>query len=472
VARKIKGRCQKIAAKGKVMKTDWQAALEQIVGAENLRRNGDWFRDRHWAGPVPQVVVFPSDREQTQEIVLLAGRDQLRLAAVGQASRQQMGGAQQPLDFVVSLARMDRVTDFPASDLTISVEAGVPLRKLKEVLAGHGQMLPLEIPFAQTATIGGTIAANANGPRRLGYGAWRDIVLGVEFLTADGMCAKGGGRVVKNVAGYDIPKLLVGSFGTLGVIVEITLRTFPIPPASVTLALGFSTLAHALQAAQRILQSQFQPQAMQFVEASQAEFAHLPLMPSGACHLIVEIAGQAVVVERCRSELPVLAGRDGMDGVAFLEGEQEDRLRDALVEFTPNFLRSLPEAWLQGWVVKASLPLNQMEIYCERARKQLDSASLRGATIAQAGTGIIHLHIWGVDRGKTSVVEVTDTVKELVQLAEQLGGHGLIEWCPEESKGEVNLWGTTGNDLPWMRAIKEEWDPAGILNPGRFYGGI
>ncbi len=454
------------------MQTDWQAALEQIVGAENLRRDGDWFRDRNWAGPVPEVVAFPSNREQIQEVVLLAGRDQLRLAAVGQASRQRMGGAQQPLNIAVSLARMDRVTDFPASDLTISVEAGVPLRKLKEALASHGQMLPLEIPFAQTATIGGTIAANANGPRRLGYGAWRDIVLGVEFVTADGMCAKGGGRVVKNVAGYDIPKLMVGSFGTLGVIVEITLRTFPIPPARATLVLGFPTPSRALQAAQRILQSQFQPQAMQLVETSQAEFAQLPMMPSGACHLVVEVAGQAVVVERFRSELPAVAGRDGLDGVAFLEGEQEDRLRDAMVEFTPNFLRSLPEGWPQGWVVKTSLPLNRMEIYCERAREQLDPAGLRRATIAQAGTGIIHLHIWGAGRGKTSAAEVADTVEKLVQLAEQLGGRGIVEWCPEEAKEEANLWGTTGSDLPWMRAIKREWDPAGILNPGRFYGGI
>src|SRR5258708_4882188 len=154
-----------------------------------------------------------------------------------------MAGPMNPADVTVSTAALDRVLKYEPRDLTISVEAGVRYRDLRRVLAGHGQMLPLDPPFAKDATIGGIVAANTSGPRRRLYGTARDMVIGMTFATLQGKLVNSGGMVVKNVAGLDMAKLMIGSFGTLAAIAVVNFKVFPIPVGSRTFVMEFASVA-------------------------------------------------------------------------------------------------------------------------------------------------------------------------------------------------------------------------------------
>ena len=450
----------------------WTKKLEEIVGPANVSYQPDWFRERAWDGPVPQATAFPATREQVCEVLRLADADRLKVILAGQGTKQRMGGACQGIDLVLSLARLNRIIDYPASDLTISVEAGLPIRELAATLAAHGQMLPLDIPFSDQATVGGAIATNSTGPRRFAYGSWRDIVLGVHFVTAEGKLAKGGGKVVKNVAGYDLPKLLIGSCGTLAVIVEVALKVFPIPPGTATFVLGFATADQAFQASRRILNSPLIPQALDFVDSAAGELAKETSALASPCNLLVGVAGQDVVVERFQRELPSVVrahGAHGLANVLALRDEQESSLWRAIQELTPTFLNAHPN----GVVVKASLPLNRMGHFIARAQEVASGYSLSIANLARAGSGIVYCHLWsGADTRSAGPEPVVKASEFLLAEAERLGGRAIIEWCPTELKSKINLWGTLGDDFPWMRQVKAALDPLGILNPGRFYGGI
>jgi glycolate oxidase FAD binding subunit len=449
----------------------WTRKLEEIVGPANVSHQPDWFRERAWEGPLPPAIAFPETREQVCEVMRLAGAERLKLSLAGQGTKQRMGGSCPALDLVLSLARLNRIIDYPASDLTISVEAGLPIRDLSAVLASHNQMLPLDMPFAERATLGGAVASNSTGARRLAYGSWRDMVLGIHFVTAEGKLAKGGGRVVKNVAGYDLPKLLIGSCGTLAAIVEVTLKVFPIPPATATFVLGFAGTDQAFQASHHILNSPLIPQALDFADSRAGEMAKQASLLAFPCNLLVGVAGQDVVVERFQRDLASMVRPHGLASFLSLQGEREHSLSRAVQELAPAFLN----AHANGIVVKASLPLSQMQPYIARSQELAYEHDASLATFARAGSGIVYSLLWSApaQAGEPANDQTLATLSALlVTKAERLGGRAVIEWCPAGLKSKINLWGTLGDDLPWMRRLKAALDPLGILNPGRFYGGI
>ena len=388
-----------------------------------------------------------------------------------------MGGGGAPVDLTLSLERLNRVCDYPSSDLTITVEAGLPARELAETLAAKGQMLPLDVPFADHASIGGTIAANMNGPRQLAYGTWRDIVLGMQFVTAEGTLVKGGGRVVKNVAGYDIPKLLIGSMGTLGVMVEITLKVFPVPPATMTLAMQFGSARDVALAASQILHSPLLPQALDLVDAKGGAGAGVtalaPALLEAPFTLLAGIAGPELVLARFERELPELAhraaGSGGLQRYICLRGEQESSLWNAIGQLTPSFL----SAYTNGVVVKAALPLDRLGDYLTQAPHLCEASGVSIAMLARAGSGIVYSHLYPKAAGASASSEkICQASEKLVREAESVGGRAVVEWSPSELKSRINLWGTAGDDLQWMRKLKAALDPQGILNPDRFYAGI
>ena len=444
--------------------------LEEILGPNGAGSGADWLNERGWEGPLPKAIASPATREQVCEVLRLASTERLKVAPAGGGTKQRLGGIPQGIDLLLSLARLNCVTDYPASDLTISVEAGLPLRELAATLAAQGQMLPLDMPFAGQATIGGAFATNSSGPRRLGYGTWRDMVLGVHFVTAAGKLAKSGGKVVKNVAGYDLSRLLIGSFGTLGVIVEIAFKVFPAPPASATFVLGFATLEGALQAIQRIRNSPLNPQALDLMNSTAGLLESAP-ETTAAEKLFVGVAGPPVVVERFQRELPPLVRACGLESVLEYKNAQEAKLWQSIQELTPSFLQSQPE----GVVVKASLLLNQMGNFLNTVRETASAHGLSHATLTRAGAGIVYCYLWPAsEQGSAAPAErLAQTSKGLIQEANQHGGRALVEWCPTALKSKIPLmWGPLRDDFPWMQRLKTEMDPLGILNPGRFYGGI
>ncbi|MBI4459923.1 MAG: FAD-binding oxidoreductase [Acidobacteria bacterium] len=446
----------------------WISRVEQIVGLENVTASeqADALRARGWEGPLPKVMVSPGSREQICELLRLASAERLSVAPAGGMTKQGIGGTPQKIDLVLSLSRMNRVTDYPAADLTVSVEAGVSLQELEATLRAQGQMLPLDAPYAAEGTVGGVLATNGSGPRRLAYGSARDMVLGVHFVTAEGKLAKSGGKVVKNVAGYDMTKLLIGSFGTLAILTDVTFRVYPIPPASVTLAAGFESLEQAMQARDNILRSPFAPQAMDLLDAAAVESLGEAAVGSAAFLLLVRVAGPEKVIERGRRELPDLTGAHG---AVWLEGEHETKLWEKVQEFTPSFLSGRPD----GAVVKVSALLGQVGKAMETARRAAAENDLQSAALARAGTGIVYCYLWPRSGDNGSCGErLARTCAGIIQEAERAGGRAVVEWAPPEVKQRANIWGTLGDDFAVIRRLKMAWDPQGILNPGRGYGGI
>ena len=449
----------------------WVKQVEQIVGPENWTAEVECLRSRGWEGPLPKMLVHPANREQVCELMRLASAERLRGAPAGGLSKQRMGGTPQPIDLMVSLRRLNRVTDYQAADLTVSAEAGLPFQELEATLRSQGQMLPLDVPFAAEATVGGVLATNSSGPRRLAYGSARDMVLGVHFVTAEGKLAKSGGKVVKNVAGYDMTKLLIGSFGPLGIHTDVTFRAFSIPPASLTLALGFSAVQAALEARNRILRSPFAPQAMELLDAAACALLGDPVLPPTPFTLLVRTAGPEAVIERVRRELPSLAGADRVTTTLSLTGEQELELWGRVQEFTPCFLRAHPEGAV---VIKTSALLTQTGPMMEAAHRAASRNGLATATFVRAGIGIVFCYLWPLpeSHGASSADRSASACGLLLQETDRLGGRAVVEWAPAEVKKKISVWGPLRDDFPIMQRLKAAWDPQGILNPGRFYGGI
>jgi len=362
----------------------------------------------------------------------------------------------------------------------VTVEAGVRMADLAARLRAEKQMLPLDAPFGAEATVGGVIATNGSGPRRLAYGTARDMVLGAHFVTAEGTMAKTGGKVVKNVAGYDLAKLLIGSLGTLGVLTEVTFKVFPIPPASATLLFGFSDLPKALRASQQIVHSQLSPQALDLLDAAAADLLKETRLSGFPYLLVVGTAGPEAVVERIGRELPALLVSESPKEIARLSGDAESKLWEKIREFTPSFLRAQPE----GVVIKASVLLTRIEDVIAAASRVASESGLASATLARAGTGVVYCYLWAPHQSrdtKRHIDGVSGAVKYerfvrawelLLEEVEALGGRAIVEWAPVGVKEKVNSWGTLRDAFAVMQRLKAAFDPRGILNPGRSYGGM
>ncbi len=442
--------------------------LAEIVRPEHLQLDPSQLLNGRWPGPPPKAIARPGNPEQVCEILKLAHSERLTVAGAGNLTKQRLGGIARKIDLLLSLDRLNRITDYQPADLTVTAEAGVRMPDLAATLHRENQMLPLDPPFAAEATVGGVIATNGSGPRRLAYGSARDMVLGMHFVTADGTLAKSGGKVVKNVAGYDVAKLLIGSLGSLGIVTDVTFKTFPIPPASTTLLFGFESAGQALLAAQRIVHSPFAPQALDLLDSHAWSLLPERSLPSVAFVLAVGTAGPEPVVERMGREIPALLRSDRPSEILRLAGEAESDLWNKIQELTPSFLRARPG----GTVVKSSALMGRIEDVVAAARKAASENGLTSATLARAGTGIVYSYLWPGTEDASADGGLANACERLLQQSEQLGGRAIVEWSPASVKQKVNLWGAPGDDFPLMQGIKARFDPHAILNPGRFYGGI
>jgi glycolate oxidase FAD binding subunit len=428
--------------------------------------------DGRWPGSPPQAIARPGDREQISEILRVAQAERFAVSPTGSMTKQHLGGIPQEIDLLLSLERMNRITDYQPADLTATVDAGVRMADLSAALNQQNQMLPLDPPFGSEATVGGVIATNGSGPRRLAYGTARDMVLGVHFVTADGTAAKSGGKVVKNVAGYDVAKLLIGSLGSLGIVTEVTFKTFPVLPASATLLCGFETAADALRTAHQILHSQFPMQSLDLLQSSTGAF--LPDLPlSSAPYLLATAcAGGQPVVERTEREIPALLSASGPSEIVRLNGETEADFWRKIRELTPSFLAAHPD----GMVIKSSVVITRVEDVVAATCRTAAERGMLAATLARVGNGIVYSYLWldqsRESNGAASEVRCAAAATSLLQQIEQLGGRAIVEWAPVSLKRQVNIWGTPGDDFSLMKRLKTQFDPHGILNPGRFYGGI
>ena len=245
--------------------------LNEIVGAANVASDFAQLAAYEIDRKLPAAAVRPATSEEAAEIVKFAAAENLSLVATGARTKLGIGYTPTRYDLALDMTRLNKVIAYDPGDLTLSVEAGVPLAKLAQVLAEHHQFLPLAVPFEKRTTIGGTIASGVDSPLRQFYGTARDFLLGMEFVTGEGIAAKSGGRVVKNVTGYDIHKLMIGALGTLGVITRVNFKTFPMPLGSRGFVARFPTAESALDMRQRIAQSALTPLTIEILSPRVAE---------------------------------------------------------------------------------------------------------------------------------------------------------------------------------------------------------
>jgi len=409
-------------------------------------------------GRTQEAVVFPGSKEEVAAVLGVAAEVGIPVIPWGGGTRLALGSPPLRLGLVIGLTRLNRVIEHVPGDLTATVEAGITLGGLQAALGARGQWLSLDPPHAERATLGGILASNASGPRRHLYGTCRDLLIGLTVVSADGSIVRGGGKVMKNVAGYDLPKLYIGSLGTLGILVEATLKLRPRPDEDRLVVARFERLGDAAGAARAVMASDLIPSALDVVDAAAAEA--LGLGTCGGALLIGFDVIRAQVEWQC-GELRRLVEPLGEPAPEVRDGAERDRLWRGLGELGRAGIADV--AAVMRWGVLPTRIGELMESAGATARRN----GLRAALTAHAGVGISTAVLAGTDAD--AVVRTLDAWRGLVDTA---GGQAVLEWAPLAVKERVAVWDEPGPAFRLMKAIKDQLDPSGILNPGRFVGGI
>jgi len=376
-------------------------------------------------------VLAPSTAAELADILReAAGRGQT-IALAGNSTKRRMAGPIEPAAVSITTMSLRRVVQYEPRDLTISVDAGFGWRELENLLAGNRQMVPLDPPFADSATVGGVIAANSSGPRRRLYGTARDLVIGIQFATLEGKLVQAGGMVVKNVAGLDMAKLMIGSFGTLAAITTVNFKLQPQPEVERSFVVPFDSAAAVLAARDQVLRGQLQPAAMDVLSPGAVGGIGLHQWA-----LALRVGGNAAAVQRYEREFAQFGGTRAF------ENDNQRALWRHVEDFTPTFLKANDD----GAVVRASCTLKEIEAVM---------ASFPGAAIARAGTGVCY----GYFERSAAAVE---------WLAAQRW-KAVLEFAPDDRRRTADLWPRSGGDLEIMRRVKGLFDPSNLLNRGRLY---
>jgi glycolate oxidase FAD binding subunit len=400
-------------------------------------------------GVTPRHRVSPSSADQIAEALRVANQDGHTVAPVGGGTQLDLGMPPSRVDLMLETTGLDRVVEYEPADLTVTVEAGMRFADLQKLLAEQGQFLALDPPAQSGATIGGLIATNASGPLRFAYGTARDLVIGTRVANPDGTLTHAGGRVVKNVAGYDLNKLYIGSLGTLGIIVELGFKLAPVPPATNTVvgqmtdpSAGASGLFSA------IVRSPLSPMAVELLGPGAAAVAGLP-----AAHLAVfRVGGYPEAVERQVRDLTSLLHQHGAQPLETPETVWDDIARSRVI------------AQRRDVVVKAAAPLSLSSRLVEILEARL--SDLDPTVWAHAGNGVAYA---AFNAPPSAMV-----FEELRREVATLGANAslVVQRCPPALKHGFDVWGDPGSSVSLMRALKAKLDPRGTLNPGRYVGGI
>ncbi len=402
-------------------------------------------------GAQPDEVLRPRAADEAQEMTRAAtGR---ALVPWGGGARQHVGYPLKRPFVVVSTENMNALVEHRPADLTVTAQAGMTIAVLQESLRQHNQWLSVDVARPEVQTVGGIIAARANSLRRFGYGSVRDHLLGVTVINAQGERITGGGRVVKNVSGYDLPKLYCGSWGTLGLITEATFKVAPLPEASATVALSLPAGRNSEEALDRLLLSELQ-------------FSFL--------HLLSPAAAQTVLPGEDKGAQVVVAGFDGPAetvnwqtetlGASALPPEDAACVRAALRDFS-----LLPAPMSAAFHVLSS----QVGAFSRMLEWTAERAGLQASVCSDAALGLMHAHFVPPNGEGDSRADWPAFYSDLRDKADRVGGSCVLERLPNVLRAaEVPVWTPVLADFGLMARVKDALDPARLWNPGRFVGGL
>jgi len=414
-----------------------QQKLQAIVGPTHARPAGP---ADHVSGVQPRFVVEPGTEAELAEVLHLSNEAGLAVIPRGGGTKLGWGNPPARADLILSTARLNQIIEHAWADLTVTVEAGCTIQKLQQTLAQHGQRLALDPLWPENATVGGVLSANDSGALRLRFGALRDLIIGVTIALPDGTLASSGGKVVKNVAGYDLPKLATGALGTLGVITRASFRLHPLPLNSRTFSIPATDAEQAQKFVLAIQDSKLAHTSLQ---------SHFSSQSSPSADILFEgtIAGIAAQEEQFRA-LAAPAKVVEASSQAWATRGSLWNLSDAectaiaKISLLPTHLSSLVDSVAQA--TKAHELLWRALVY---------------------GIGLGWLRLEGTPSGLHSALQ------QLRRTLEDLGGSLVILHHPEKMS-PLDAWGSPGDSLGLMKSVKSRLDPKSTLNPGRFLGGI
>jgi len=360
----------------------------------------------------------------------------------------------------VSLAKLKRVVDYPARDLTITVEAGMTLGELAAHLAAERQRLPVDVPWPDQATIGGALATNASGPRRCAAGTLRDYLLGFRAVDGQGKSFAGGGRVVKNAAGYDMCKLVIGSLGTLAVTTQVTLMVRPLPAAAAWVSCAVADFDAAERVLADVSHGGVLPTAVELLAGP--AWADDPSLgsidASSTARILVGLEGPEAEVEwmvgRLTERWPSLAARN----LLTLRGEPSAGLWQRLTDFAMPGPNGAGSGALTAKIAVRPSAVASLARELVRLTGQLSLA-------AHAASGTLRVSVGGL-AADAAVALLTEKLRPAAVAA---GGNLVVMAAPDGARlSAADVWGPPGAGAALMQQIKQQFDPAGILNPGRF----
>ena len=425
------------------------------MGVQDLERGG-LVEAAEGSYPVDGVaarfVARPRSVSEASQVLAAAAADGLAVAFAGGGSKLGLGNPPERVDLEVQTIGLGQVLEHAAGDLVVRAQAGVPLADLQAALAPAGQWLALDPPEPR-ATVGGVVAANASGPRRLRYGTVRDLIIGITVVLADGTVAHAGGKVVKNVAGYDLAKLFCGSLGTLGMVAEAIFRLHPLPAATAVVTVQVESPTEAGRAVLRLRRSALEPSAAELVVGELGWPGRLTIVFEGIQPGVEAQAAAAVE----------LLGQVGQAAVAG-PGQTEAAL---------NQLGALPFEKAE-FALKATFPPAELA----GVLGDLVGGLLHfgGPVSAHAATGVLWMAS-GLREGDLSADSPAfpTVVRAITEARERLaarGGSLVVVKASPELKRAVDVWGPATDAIGLMRRVKERFDPDRRMSPGRFVGGI
>jgi glycolate oxidase FAD binding subunit len=422
------------------------ARLASDLGAGSVECNPSSLASYAVDGKVPTLLCLPSAPEQASSILRICAEAQASVIPWGGGTSMALGNLPRRVDVVIRLEKLNSLIEHDAANLTATAEAGMRVGSFQENLRQRRQFLPVDPPHPSRATIGGVVAANSNGPRRMAHGGLRDLVIGMKMVLATGEQIKAGGKVVKNVAGYDVCKLFVGSLGTLGIITELTFRVAPLPERAASFFVSGS-LEQCTCFVDKLHSSPLLPAAVTILSPDAAK---APGYSRQTTSVLTWVEGFEEAVTRHVRDLKEIARQLGLTSEEFRD-ESHQRLWEEIENFGMNG---------EGILYRITTPSGSVaDVLSVVNQWGMSEKPIR--YIAHAATGTIWLLL---DADPSSI----EWFPRLAALAENHRGHAAIAAAPPGLKEGIDVWGQPPPSISLMREIKRQFDPHGILNPGRF----
>ena len=451
------------------------AKLAEALGAHHVVSAPEELAAYAIDSLIPAAIARPASAAEVMEVVKFAIAEKLAVVPLGSRSKCEMGMTPARYDIALDMNGLHEVAHYDAGDMTLSIDAGMPLRELEVFLRSHGQFLPLGVPCFETTTAGGVVASGIDSVLRQQYGTARDFLIGAEFVDGTGQLCKSGGRVVKNVTGYDLQKLLIGSLGTLGVITRVNFRTSPLPPASGGHLAVFAKSAAALEYRERIAKAGMpltnleviSPEVIRIIRAIlQQSGQRIPVdLEEGVWSVYSAFEGTERVVTRISTELERFARQAGAQDSELLSGVAD--------ETVGGMLREAFE-WLR-WAAPATMLLRLAicgktgEVVDELTRAA-EARRMRAALLLRS-VGIIYFATFS-DNEAGLIASAKEIYSVATTLAHSQGGYATALHAPLEVKRRIAAARSERSDAGLQQCVKKVFDPSDIFAPGRVAGGI